>query len=230
MDKRTELIITEINKLLQIGNGLVQYGKSNGSDTADEKVQELTKWTNLSGELIFKLYPNKSSQYNSHFQHYRAKMEMTRLHSNNYQPLLELMGVLEAIKYELESGLINKLKTLIQADIFSDFLEMGEHLLKEGYKDASAVIIGSVLEDTLRKIAQENNIEILNDKGKFLTMDPLNIAIEKIGIYNQLVKKQITSWADLRNNAAHGRFSEYDDKQVAMMLQFVQTFSADYLK
>jgi hypothetical protein len=107
---------------------------------------------------------------------------------------------------------------------------MGEHLLKGGYKDAAAVIIGSVLEDSLRKLCDMNGIKTVNDKGKNLTIEPLNVELAKSEVYNQLIKKQITSWADLRNNAAHGHFEEYDNSQVQNMLQFVTTFTADYLK
>ncbi len=52
------------------------------------------------------------------------------------------------MKYDLENGLLDDIQKLLQADIFANFLEMSEHLLKEGYKDPAAVIIGSVLEDT----------------------------------------------------------------------------------
>lgn len=230
MDKTTASLLQEIDKLLGQGNDLVNYGKNNGGKTSDEKVKELTRWSTLSGQIINKIYPDQNNHYQKQYSIYRQKMPMDRLHSNSYQSILELLGVLEAIKYELENGLINKIRSIIQADIFSDFLSMGEHLLKEGYKDAAAVIIGSVLEDALRKMAIENGIEIHSDKGKLLTMEPLNVSLEKAEIYNQLVKKQITSWSDLRNNAAHGHFGEYDEKQVGMMLQFVQSFSADFIK
>ena len=155
---------------------------------------------------------------------------MTNLHSNSYGMLLEVIGALESIKYELENGLLSDIQKLLQADIFSDFLEMGEYLLIEGYKDAAAVIIGTVLEDTLRKLSESNGINTVNPKGKPITIDPLNSELSKTGVYNKLVQKQITSWADLRNNAAHGHFDKYDNKQVEMMLLFVQSFCADHLK
>jgi len=108
--------------------------------------------------------------------------------------------------------------------MFSDFLEMSEHLLGEGYKDAAAVIIGGVLEDSLRKLAVSNDIDPIDKNGKPLTMDPLNIELAKKEIYNKLIQKQITSCGDLRNKAAHGKYSEYDKDQVQMMLVQVQYF------
>jgi len=40
-------------------------------------------------------------------------------------------------------------------------------------------------------------------------------------------QKQITSWGDLRNKAAHGQYDKYDEKQVRMMLLFVEQIAAD---
>jgi len=54
--------------------------------------------------------------------------------------------------------------------------------------------------------------------------------LAKAGAYGALVQKQITSWANLRNDAAHGHFAKYDVDQVRQMLLFTQKFCADYLK
>ena len=229
MTAQTKKLIEESQKLIDIGKELIAYGKTNPGKMVDEQIQKFTLWTNRTGEFIGRI-KEKDSQPMLTFNQFRSIMSMTRLHSNSYGTLLEVIGALESIKYELENGLLSDIQKLLQADIFSDFLEMGEHLLKEGYKDAAAVIIGSVLEDTLRKLCDSNGINTVNPKGKPLTIDPLNSELAKAEVYNKLIQKQITSWADLRNNAAHGHFDKYDDKQVEMMLIFVQTFCADHLK
>ena len=106
---------------------------------------------------------------------------------------------------------------------------MGEYLLNEGYKDASAVIVGAVLEDGLRKLCDKNGISTVNSSGRNLTIDPLNSELAKAEVYNKLTQKKITTWAHVRNKAAHGQYDEYNREQVEMMLLFVQGFSSDYL-
>lgn len=229
MNKQTRILISEVDKLYALGLELIEYGKGNGGHTVPEKVREFTFWTTRTGELLSKIYP-KDNQYHKTYNKFRGTLGMYNLHSGSFQLLFEILGILEAVKYELENGLLDDIQKLLQADIFADFLEMGEHLLKEGYKDPAAVIIGSVLEDTLRKLATVNDIATTNEKGKLLTIEPINVELAKKEVYNQLVKKQITSWADLRNNAAHGHYDQYDAKQVEQMLQFVQTFASDYLR
>jgi hypothetical protein len=99
----------------------------------------------------------------------------------------------------------------------------------EGYKDASAVLLGGVLEDSLRKLANSKGVTITSPAGKPLTIDPLNVALAKAGAYNALVQKQVTTWANLRNDAAHGQFVKYEAEQVRQMLLFVQKLCSDYL-
>jgi hypothetical protein len=106
---------------------------------------------------------------------------------------------------------------------------MGEYLLSEGYKDAAAVIIGSVLEDGLRKLCERASLPVLGSTGKPLTIDPLNTQLAKADVYSKLAQKQITTWADVRNMAAHGRYDGYNAEQVKMMLIFVQSFAGEHL-
>ena len=137
-----------------------------------------------------------------------------------------MLGVAQSVEHDLNEGLLDDFRLLVQADLFVDFLEMSEHLLEEGYKDAAAVLAGSVLENTLRKVAEKNAISTVSESGKPLTIEPLNIALAKGGAYSKLVQKQITSWAHVRNKAAHGEFDEYSAQEVRMMLLFVQSFAA----
>lgn len=44
-----------------------------------------------------------------------------------------------------------------------------------------------------------NNLPLLTTAGKPLTIEPLNVNLAKGGVYSPLTKKQVTSWADLRN-------------------------------
>ncbi len=107
---------------------------------------------------------------------------------------------------------------------------MAEHLLSGGYKDAAAVMIGAVLEDSLRKLADKNRISTVNANGRPLTIDPLNVNLARANVYGPLVQKQVTTWADLRNSAAHGHYIKYDEGQVKQMLLFVQKFCSDHLQ
>ena len=55
------------------------------------------------------------------------------------------IGMLQAVRGEIEQGWLSTTKGLISANIFGSFLEMAEHLLEEEYKDPAAVLILSLI-------------------------------------------------------------------------------------
>lgn len=136
-------------------------------------------------------------------------------------------GILKAVKQEIDGGWLFTVKGLISAEIFSNFLEMAEYLLKEGYKDPAAVMTGSVLEEHIRQLCLRNSIPIETIKdGKAIPKkaDFMNSELATANIYNKLDQKSITSWLDLRNKAAHGQYTEYTKEQVELMYQGVTNF------
>ena len=57
----------------------------------------------------------------------------------------------------------------------------------------------------------------------------MNTELCKAGKYNMAKQKQITAWADLRNKAAHGEWSEYNQEDVSDFINGVERFVADVL-
>jgi hypothetical protein len=138
-------------------------------------------------------------------------------------------AILQSIQTEIDCGWIFTVKKLVAAEIFSDFLEMAEHLIEQSYKDPAAVMIGSVLEENLRHLCTTNGIDIEVEKDDKLIpkkADRLNSDLAKAEIYTKLDQKSVTAWLDLRNNAAHGKYDEYSKEQVKLMLQGVTEFLA----
>jgi hypothetical protein len=228
MIKPPENVTREINELVVLATAVCRQAAGASSALAGNAVEQLLSVATRGGQLIRRLY-GADSQYYESWQSALGTKDFSRIHSSWYRHVSEMVGILQAIAHEVSNGLLADMRGLLRAEIFADFMEMAEHLLQEGYKDAAAVLLGAVLEDSLRKIAGTRNVPLLAPNGKPLTIDPLNAAVAKAGAYGPLVQKQITSWANLRNDAAHGRFSEYDKDQVKQMLLFVQKFCSDYL-
>lgn len=132
------------------------------------------------------------------------------LHSQYVSNILAGVEILKAIKIEIENGWMTKIKSIVSAEIFSDFLEMAKYLTEQGFKDAAAVIFGSTLESHLKKVGEKLNVELTfeNSKGETIPKkaDRLNADLLKAGAYNILDQKNITAWLELRNKAAHGQY------------------------
>ncbi|MGH9878106.1 MAG: hypothetical protein ACRD5H_10745 [Nitrososphaerales archaeon] len=133
------------------------------------------------------------------------------------------VGILKALRVDYDVGYLQSVTELIHADLFADFLEMADHLLDQGYKDPAAVITGSVLEEHLRKLCDKNSI-IVSQGGKPKKADTLNAELAGANVYSKLDQKNVTAWLDLRNKAAHGKYSEYTKDQVALLIQSVRDF------
>lgn len=212
-----------------LGDKLARDAAGAGTHLGPDRIQELSAIAARAGQLIQRLY-GVSNQYQKSLDRILATTNFSSMHSNHHRHVAELVGLVKGIQNDLRTGLLDDFRALVQAEVFADFLEMAEHLLDAGYKDPAAVLLGAVLEDSLRRVANRNRVPTSGSNGKLLTIDPLNVALAKSGAYGPLIQKQITSWANLRNDAAHGHFGKYDREQVRQMLIFVEKFCGDYLK
>lgn len=163
-------------------------------------------------------YAPRSTFY---FTSMQSMMEI--VDSGDANSIRDVAGILKALKVDYESGGLQCVEDIIHADLFSDFLEMARYLLDENYKDASAVIIGGVLEEQLRKLCIKNDISIEVDTRP-KKAEAMNNELYKFPVYSKLDNKNITAWLDLRNNAAHGKYSEYNNEQVNLMFHGVSEF------
>jgi hypothetical protein len=57
----------------------------------------------------------------------------------------------------------------------------------------------------------------------------MNADLAKTGQYSVLKQKQITAWADIRNNAAHGQNDKFSSDDVADMITKVGMFVSEEL-
>ena len=142
-----------------------------------------------------------------------------------------VVGVLQALKAAIESGLLDGYRKLVRGELFSDYLDMAEYLLDEGYKDAAAVIIGSSLEIHLRALCDGRGIpRIVERNGREVPekADSLNAKLRGSGCYHPATMKSVTAWLGLRNNAAHGEYGTYTDDAVRAMLIGVRGFISNH--
>lgn len=214
-----------INRLKERINELILFS---------DKVISTSKYIQFSGDVVnnefFQEFRSSSLSFLENSfgsQHIFYKEFNTKVKDNYKYCSEEGRGILKAAKSEIEGGWIFTVKGVVSAEIFSDFLEMAEYLLNEGFKDSSAVMIGSVLEEHLRQLCIKNGIQIERNKDDKLIpkkADLLNSELASSNVYNKLDQKSVTTWLDLRNKAAHGIYSEYTKEQVELMYQGVNNF------
>ena len=211
-----------MENLITQGELLLKTQKS-GSDSwgASVEVSQAIQWT-ASVHQVVKLSLSGDS---THFKRLEA-LTLNR-HESDYAAAEGALAILRASLDDFSGGYIS-LHRLVEAEVYDSLLEQSEELLSKGYKDAAAVLIGGVLEEHLRSMCSARGISTARSKGGRKTIDnTLNADLAKAGAYNKLKQKQITAWADLRNNAAHGNYSEYNKADVSGFLEGVLNFCAN---
>jgi hypothetical protein len=209
-------ILKQIDAVLQRYRQLAS--RSHYSDCSDQPEGEITTVITLMSDCIRRFAPLGG-------QHRDSLQAILKSYGvNNACTVPHIAGVLDALRVSYENGYLATVSELIHAEMFSDFLEMAEYLLSEGYKDPAAVIAGSVLEEH-RRLALRSGIDV-NVGGKPKKADQLNADLAGQAVYSKLDQKSVTSWLDLRNRAAHGKYSEYSRDQVALYMQGIRDFIA----
>jgi len=220
------MTVTQPSPIHQLEQVLDRYEKVRGNVHQREdlyhrpEAEQTEIYTSLVA-AIERLAPTGTYYYTS------LKAAIARYGLNGNDAIPTLVGIVEALKTAYASGYLYQIEELIRADLFADFIDMGEYLLEEGYKDPAAVIIGGVLEEHLRKLCLKNSISIIID-NRFKKADTMNADLANSHVYNRLDHKSITAWLDLRNKAAHGKYTEYTDDQVNVALLGIRDFIARF--
>jgi len=213
-------LVRRVDELIEHGQAVMKTGYSTGGQYNVDYVKEpaIAGFRSASLSFIERVYGDG----HPHFKQFTEQTE------NHYRSSAEkAIEILKAIRTEIAGGWLTSIKALVAAELFSDFLDMAEHLLETGYKDPAAVMIGSVLEEHLRQLCARAELPTEDEKdGRMVPRkaDRLNAELVKAEIYSKLDQKQITAWLELRNNAAHGKYGLYNDEQVAQLKRGVIEF------
>lgn len=162
---------------------------------------------------------------------YKSLLNYTTRYSDVSSNQIEAaISVLSSIKNYLNLNLeLEKNQNYhIKVDIISDFLNQAIFLAndKKYHPAASAILLGASLEEFLKQLSEQKDID-LNDVKK--TIDPISQKLYAQKIISKQDLKDITSWAGLRNDATHGNFEEVNDrKRVLNAIEGVNLFMRKY--
>lgn len=218
--KLDERINARYQELLKSCETILQKHGWDGKDWHSYPSElEYNQWYTSAKNLIEKACGKNSS-------HYKQIEDLYIRNKGNSYYMSGCIGVLQAAYDDLKLGLLQDTKALITAEVFSDFIEQAEYLLKEGYRLPAAVLVRAVLEDGLKILCKKNGIS-LSARPK---LDWMNSELTKAGVYNKNVQKQVTALAGIGNSAAHGKLDEFTEEDVKNMISGVINFNATFLK
>src|SRR5437870_3700486 len=137
MAPNNKAVLDQIDAILKKVEGYEKGAGPKGDQTFEEQM------VTLMGSAIERFAPKESAYLE---QVKKAQKLHARASIWNY------IAILKVLRTAYSEGFMQSVIEVIHADLFADFLEMADHLVTQGYKDASAVLAGGVLEEHLRKL------------------------------------------------------------------------------
>lgn len=135
------------------------------------------------------------------------------------------IGILQSACKDYENGYIFEIRSVLTAELGDTLIEKAKSLLEGGHKDISCVVCGISLELAIKNLCENNDISI-PEKPK---TEQLNIELRKSKVYNESMRKQVSSWLALRNYGSHGDWDEYNDQDINIMINGVERFIGEFL-
>lgn len=150
-----------------------------------------------------------------------ARIEANAPHLDRPDDLERLEGVLRGGLEDLRGGFLQGALAAAMADVLDSVLLRAGDLLAEGHVDCAAMLGRVVLEDALRSLARTEGVDVSG-----LSTGQVNDLLKQAGVYAKPRWRQVQSWLDIGNAAAHGENDDYDAAQVREMLSGIQGFLA----
>lgn len=213
-----DFFINQLNEITSVYENISRSAKY--SDLSDQPAQVLSNIISQSKAAVARIAGVNSEYYKDVVKILDANTDHYRLLSYKTQ---NVIGVVYALKNDLSKGYLKSLHDIVQSEVFSEYIDMADHLALQKYKDPAAVLAGSTLETHLKELAKSNSIDIIvNDKPKKAAT--LNDELAKASVYTTAYQKQITAWLAIRNDAAHGNYDNYTIEQVKLMIDGIWQF------
>ena len=137
-----------------------------------------------------------------------------------------LVSIVQSFTEYLQAGLATGVspERKAQLDVVSDLLGQANSLLEETkyHPAAAAILIGACLEEFLRAWVEAESLSIGKSKPG---IDAYSKALRGAELISKQDVKDITSWAGVRNHAAHGEWEQVNDRnRIRLALEGVNLF------
>lgn len=207
-------------ELIKEGNEVAKLEKpsSVGTYIQDEDRIRLQSWLTRSRNILGSVFGLQSFHYRQ-FEELLPSVKQggVRAVTHSYD-IYPIIGVLSGALDDLENGFLIGQEFLIAGEVFDSILDQAKELNKNKYKDPAAVLTRIVLENALKRLARNSEIDP-DKKASFI-----NDQLKKKGKYSQSQWRFIQAWLDIGNAAAHGKFDEYTAADVEKLIEDLERF------
>ena len=130
-----------------------------------------------------------------------------------------LKAILENLKTEIEYGLLTRIENRAVGEIFGDMVSMAKKLFNEGQKEPSSVLACAALEDSLKKYAINNGLDVYESE-----LSQVINALKSKSLLKGPQAALVQSFVTLRNKAFHAQFDKIEMPEIISLIAFIEQF------
>jgi hypothetical protein len=131
----------------------------------------------------------------------------------------ELKGIFLSAKEDFEGGYVFDIDLRVSGEVFGDFVAMARPSLSEGHTDVAAVLACAALEDTLKRFATANGLNV----GEKSMQDVVG-ALKSKGLVSGAQKSLLDTMPKIRDFAMHANWEKISAPDVSSVIGFVEQF------
>ena len=188
-----ERLVERIQELISLSHGL-RMGDNYGTPRSAQHTAECSAWLGASFNAICQACASPAHPYRKSYDEISSSASESMVHNR-------VGAVGELLKNVLEDGrrgLLTSVADNATAETFDDLLDHAEEYHRIERKEGSSILAAAVFEDTLRRIANANEIETSDVK-----LDTVISNLTRAGVINKIVDKRCRTAAGVRNAALH---------------------------
>lgn len=170
--------------------------------------------------LIENLYGKNDIRISNLSKYKTEEFDKGPFYANTHESFKgSLGGVLQSIKMDIENDLIFNLEKQTIGSVVADFVTLAKTCADEDNKDVAAVLASAALEDSLKRFASLNGLQV-DDKE----MSEVINALKGKGLLKGPQASVVTSYTKTRNKAFHAEFDKIEMPEVKSLIVFTEEF------
>lgn len=137
---------------------------------------------------------------------------------------VRMHGILINVYEDWQTGLLRQFEYIVSAENFDQFLQHAEQYHRGGKHMESGVLVSTVFEDSLKKVAKRNGIDPAG-----LSSQEVIDRLRDADVITPVHARRLEESAALRNKALHAEWNEFDLRDVGSVLRTVNDLIQQHL-
>lgn len=178
---------------------------------------EWRRWATSAQNLVLAVYGEESP-------HYRNFCKMVADCAGYDHTVKAMVGVFQSARDDFDGGYVFNVDLRVSGENFGDFVVLAKQALASGNKDVAAVLACAALEDSLKRFAVANSIDV-TDK----TMQDVVNSLKGQGLVAGAQKSLLDMMPRIRNLALRADWGKLSEPDVSSVIGFVEQFLLTHL-